>query len=105
MGKFGDFVKKIGLDIQHNIENKKFAEKFFKDKLYNIDEYIKHIIQLGLLRLIMKEILKMKDRDINIFIQIELLSMMMKMKKVMMIQWMEVEELNQKKKRRKEKLI
>lgn len=105
MGKFGDFVKKIGLDIQHNIENKKFAEKFFKDKLYNIDEYIKYIIQLVPLRLIMKEILKMKDRDINIFIQIELLSMMMKMKKVMMIQWMEVEELNQKKKRRKEKLI
>lgn len=105
MGKFSNFVKKIGLDINQNKKNKKFAEKFFKDKLYNIAEYIKYIIQLVPLRLIMKEILKMKDRDINIFIQIELLSMMMKMKKVMMIQWMEVEELNQKKKRRKEKLI
>lgn len=84
MGKFGDFVKKVGLDIQQNMENKKFAEQFFKDHLYNIDEYIKYLIQLGLLKIIMKEILKMKVRDINIFIQIELLSMMMMI--VMMIQ-------------------
>lgn len=105
MGKFSNFVKKIGLDINQNKKNKKFAEKFLKNHFFNIAEYIKYIIQLVPLRLIMKEILKMKDRDMNILLQLLFLSMMMKMKKVMMIQWMEVEELNQKKKRRKEKLI
>lgn len=40
MGKFGDFVKKIGLDVSKNLDDKQFAEKFFKENLYDVEKYI-----------------------------------------------------------------